>query len=245
MSIYIFKNNQQSGPFEEAKVLEMLRDGQLSSDDMAVRQGASEWQKLGSLFPNVGGVSASVAAATPTAAKKSRKGLLLGCGGFFLIALLVASVLGFLAFRNLRPPDSQENLPDTVKDLKLGERYAPKGDIWGTKAEYVGLYSNSAKNETVLYLMTVYKDEQTAKDALRSELVRSCKSGETPMYFSFVDKSGTEVSQGATCAVPLYVQKDNKLAAIGGSGANVETFIAFAENLPFNSGAKMIKKENK
>jgi hypothetical protein len=246
MSIYIYKNNQQMGPFEEERVLEMLKSGELSANDMAVPQGDKDWQKLGSLFPNASNQPpAAVATVNQPAPKKSRKGLLLGCGSFFLIALLVTGVLGFLAFRNLRPPDSQEYLPDTVKDLKLGERYPPKGDIWGTKAEYVGLYSNPSKTQSVLYLMTVYSDEQKAKDALRSELIRSCKSGETPMYFSFVDKNGTEVSQGATCAVPLYVQKDNKLAAIGGSGADVEAFIAFAENLPFNAGTKMIKKENK
>jgi hypothetical protein len=40
----------------------------------------------------------------------------------------------------------------------------------------------------------------------------------------FIDKSGSQVSEGATCAIPLYVQKGNRLAAIGGSGAGVDTF---------------------
>lgn len=252
MSIYIFKNNQQAGPFEEAKVLEMLKNGQLSPNDMGVRQGDKDWQKLSSLFPSVANVStiaapvaaASAAAVKQSAPKKSRKGLLLGCGGFALLGLLITAVLGFLAYRNLRPADSLEDLPNTVKDMKLGTRYPPKGDIWGSQTEFVGLYSDSTKNQTVLYLMTVYKDEQTAKDALRSELVKSCKTGETPMYFSFMDKNGKETSQGATCAIPLYVQKDNKLAAIGGSGATVDTFITFAENLPFNVGTTMKKKED-
>ncbi len=50
MSIYIHKNNQQSGPFEEAKVLEMLRVGQLSPNDFGIRQGAGQWQPLGEMF---------------------------------------------------------------------------------------------------------------------------------------------------------------------------------------------------
>lgn len=251
MSIYIHKNNQQAGPFEEARVLEMLRSGQLSPDDMAVRQGGRDWHKLSVLFPNVRNASApasaaasSVAAVNPVAPKKSRKGLLLGCGGFFLIALLISSVLGFLAYRNLRPADSRENLPDTVGDFKLDNRYPPKGDIWGTRANFMGIYSNASKNKTIIYLMTVYGDEQAARDALRSDLARGCKSGESPMYFSFADKSGSEVSEGATCAAPLYVRQDNRVAAIGGSGADVETVITFAENLPINAGAKMKKKEN-
>lgn len=247
MQIYITKNNQQFGPFEESKVLEMLKSGQLSSDDLAIRHGDKEWQKLGNYFPDAGNfASAKNAVIEPTVAaavpKKSRKGLLLGCGGFFLIALLIAGVLGFLAYRNLNPADSKEDLPDKVGDLKLDTRYPPKGNVWGTETNFVGLYKDEAKTESVLYLMTVYKDETAAKDALRSELVKSCQSGESPMYFTF-QKDGKETSEGATCAVPLYVRKGNRLAALGGSGAGVDTFIEFAENLPFNQGAKMTKKD--
>ena len=264
MSIYISKNNQQTGPFDESKVMEMLGSGQLSPDDFAIRQGAAQWQKLGEMFPSAGRQSQTAppfqqpfnqpqaaqqfnqpqsagqpAAAAATAPKKSRKGLMIGCLGILLVGGLVCAVLGYLGFRNMNPPDSAENLPDKVKDFKLDTRYPPKGDIWGKEARYVGLYKGTS--ESVLYMMSVYADEAAAKDALRTELSSSCKSGETPMYFSFM-KDGAEVSQGATCAVPLYVQKDNKLVALGGSGADADTFIEFAENLPFNNGAEMKKK---
>ncbi len=244
MQIYVSKNNQQLGPFEESKVLEMLGSGELSPNDQAIRHGGSEWQKLGELFPNAGtAASANFAAAATeqSAPKKSRKGLLLGRGGFFVIALLIAGVLGFLAYRNMNPADSKEDLPDKVGDLKLDTRYPPKGDIWGAETNFVGLYKDEAKTESVLYMMTVYADETKAKNALTLELAKSCQTGETPMYFTF-QKDGKETSQGATCAVPLYVQKGNRVAAIGGSGADVDTFIEFAENLPFNAGAKMTKK---
>jgi hypothetical protein len=249
MSIYIYKNNQQSGPFEEAKVLEMLKSGQLSPNDLAVRKGGQDWQKLDSLFPTFGsaapGASINTDAVKQVTPKKSRKGLLLGCGGFLVIASLVFGILGFLAFRNMNPADSTVDLPNTVKDYKLNNRYPPKGNIWGTESQYVGLYSNSSKTQTVLYLTRVFSDESAAKDAFRSELLQSCKTGETPMYFSFIDKTGNETSEGATCAIPFYVQKDNKLVAIGGSGASADAFIEFAENLPFNEGTTMKKKENK
>lgn len=161
-----------------------------------------------------------------------------------LIAVLLCGGFGLFAFRNMNPADSLEDLPDKVKDFKLNNRYPPKGNVWGTETTFVGLYSNASKTQTILYLTTVFSDEKTAKEAFRTELYKSCKSGETPMYFSFV-KSGTETSQGATCAVPLYVQKANKLIALGGSGATVDAFIEFAENLPFNDGAAMIKKTDK
>lgn len=276
MQIYVTKNNQQLGPFEETKVLDMLRAGQLSGNDMAFRQGDRQWQKLGSLYPNVinspnaahqpnaayqpkiGDPAANFAApaAAPaitapaaassvaplTAPKKSRKGLLLGCGGIFIIGLAVAGILGFLGFRNMNPPDSTENLPNAVGELKLDTRYPPKGDVWGSEANYVGLYRDESKVRSVLYLMTVYKDEAAAKAALTDGLSKSCKGGEKQMNFSFLDKNDKELSQGATCAAPLYVQKDNKLVAIGGSGGSAETFIEFAENLPFNAGSKMKMK---
>ncbi len=252
MSIFVHKNDQQLGPFEEAKALEMLKTGEFTSQDMAIRQGETEWRKLGDYFPNASSQTQAAeppapaqptpAAETEPAPKKSKKGLLLGCAAVFVVAILIAAVLGFFAYRNLSPADSTEDLPNSVGDMKLDTRYPPKGDVWGTKTEFVGLYKDSLTGESVLYLMTVYADEATAKDEFRKELADSCKSGETPMYFSF-NKNGVEVSQGATCAVPLYVQKGNKLAAIGGSGANVDTFIEFAENLPFNKGTTMKKKD--
>jgi len=166
---------------------------------------------------------------------------LIGCLGVLLFSGLVLAVLGFLAYRNLNPADSAENLPDAVKDFKLDTRYPPKGNIWGSETNYVGLYKNALSSKSVLYLMTEYSSESAAKDALQSNLSKSCKTGETPMYFKFM-KDGAEVSNGATCAVPLYVQKDNKVVALGGAGGDAESFIEFAENLPFNGGAKMTKK---
>ena len=240
MQIYISKNNQQLGPFDEPKVLEMLNAGEISANDMAIRQGDTEWQKLGNYFPNAGDAAPAKIVIEPAVPKKSRKGLMLGCGGFLVVALLIGGVLGLLAYRNLYPADSTEDLPDKVKDMKLMNRYPPKGNVWGTETNYVGLYQDEAKTQSVLYLMTVFSDETTAKDTMRSELVKSCQTGETPMYFSF-KKNGSEISQGATCAVPLYIQKGNKLATIGGSGASADTFIEFAENLPFNQGTTMEK----
>ena len=259
MSIYISKNNQQSGPFDESKVLEMLNSGQVSPDDFAIRQGGSQWQKLGEMFPHAGARPSQAqpsfaqaqapppqAQAQPAAAaadakpKKSRKGLLIGCLGILLFSGLVLAILGFLAYRNLYPAESKENLPDTVKDFKLDTRYPPKGNIWGSETSYVGLYKRTGGS--VLYLMTEYSSEAAARAALDSEISKSCKTGEKPMYFVFM-KDGKEMSQGGTCAIPFYVLKGNKLAALGGAGGTATDFIEFAENLPFNAGATMEKRD--
>ncbi len=244
MQIYISKNNQQLGPFEEADVLRMLKDGEFSPSDLAIRHGESEWQKLSYFYPTIEN-QAEPQIALEKPPKKSKKGLLLGCGGFFLIAVLISGALGFLAYRNLFPTDSPEDLPNMVKDFKLENRYPPKGNIWGTETNFVGIYSDETKTRSVIYLMTVYSNNAAADDALREGLARSCQSGETPMRFSFVGKGGEDVSQGATCAVPLYVKKDNKLVTLGGGGANAAALIEFAEHLPFNEGTTMKKASEK
>ena len=54
--IYIYKNNQQSGPYEEHLVLDQLKSGMLAPEDLAVRHGDSQWQPLRNMFPEVAGV---------------------------------------------------------------------------------------------------------------------------------------------------------------------------------------------
>ena len=105
---------------------------------------------------------------------------------------------------------------------------------------FVGIYESDDK-KSVIYMMTVYANENTAKDELRSALARTCQAGEKTMDFSF-EANGKEISKAATCAVPLFVIKDDKLVTLGGSGADPDIWIEFAENLPFNNGAKMKRK---
>jgi hypothetical protein len=69
--IYIYKNNQQSGPYEEHLVLDQLRTGLLKPDDMAIRQGESQWQPLRTMFPQASSTGAPppVEFVAPAAAK--------------------------------------------------------------------------------------------------------------------------------------------------------------------------------
>jgi len=104
MPIYITKNKQQSGPFEEHVVLDQLAAGLLSPDDLGIRQGEASWQRLGDMFPNVGrsaspsgavGTDASPAASTAPAAKKGgclRPGLIVT--GLLLLLLGIGIGVG-------------------------------------------------------------------------------------------------------------------------------------------------------
>jgi hypothetical protein len=230
MSIYISKNDRRLGPFDDAKVRSMLDGGELAPDDLAIRHGEIEWRRLSAMIPAPLGRS-----------QRRRNRIFLGGVGFLVLSILTAGILGVLADRNLRPADSFNDLPTMVKDFKLGERYPPKGNIWGTESTFVGVYSDATKTNTLIYMMTVFSSEPAAEDAFRRELAASCRAGETPMYFKFV-KDGAERSEGATCALPFFVRRGKRLVTLGGGAANTETFIKFAENLPFNDGAEMKKQ---
>lgn len=48
--IYLFKNNQRFGPYEENAVRQWLQNGQCSPNDFGWRNGMKDWQPLSSLF---------------------------------------------------------------------------------------------------------------------------------------------------------------------------------------------------
>ena len=79
MPIYINKNNQQSGPYEDHVVIDQLRSGMLSPNDLGIRHGETTWRRLGDLFPDVGATppSPAVSAApspSPTAVQFASPG---------------------------------------------------------------------------------------------------------------------------------------------------------------------------
>ena len=110
MPIYINKNGQQSGPYEDHIVNDQLRSGVLSPDDMAIRHGDSSWQRLADMFPGVAasresdaalsagpavaGAAVGQVASAATATKKGGclKGGLIGAGILFLLLGIAAAV---------------------------------------------------------------------------------------------------------------------------------------------------------
>lgn len=51
MKFYIFKDDQEIGPFEEAVVEAKLRDNSFSLNDLARHEGNTEWKLLETFFP--------------------------------------------------------------------------------------------------------------------------------------------------------------------------------------------------
>jgi GYF domain 2 len=54
MQIYINKDNQQLGPFDEEKVKEMLAKGEVYKNNLCIREGDTNWQPLEVFYPNIG-----------------------------------------------------------------------------------------------------------------------------------------------------------------------------------------------
>lgn len=102
MPIYVTKDGQQSGPYEDHVVIDQLKNGMLSPNDLGIRQGETSWQKLGDMFPGAAGSQSvpppppasastgakpSTLAAVPAPAKKG------GCLKIGLISIGLASLL--------------------------------------------------------------------------------------------------------------------------------------------------------
>jgi hypothetical protein len=46
MNIYIHKNGQKLGPFDESQISEGIKNGQFTLDDLAWSEGQAEWLPL-------------------------------------------------------------------------------------------------------------------------------------------------------------------------------------------------------
>jgi len=99
VQLYIYRNNNQSGPHDEEVIKGQLRTGGLSPNDLGCRVGESQWRQLGELFPDATPQAATTAPATAspapvaTAAAKKQAG---GCRVALGIIMLVIGLLMFV-----------------------------------------------------------------------------------------------------------------------------------------------------
>jgi len=91
MPTYIFKNDEQLGPFEDSDIIESLRAGTYSYDDWCWKEGWEEWKPLRATFPE----PPSVASTPPETPVAKTKGKLLfpaiGAAIALLLVLYIAS----------------------------------------------------------------------------------------------------------------------------------------------------------
>lgn len=178
MSIYIFSNGQQSGPFDEETVRQKLASGEFSPNDQGIRHGESAWQSLGQMFgalaqpqaiPPAAALSAPPQAANfMTADPPAAKGK--GCRHALGWLILIGGILGFLGGAAgatasfVMPQPDQCNIADEAKiaaDKALKEYEAAKGspleDTLEKKAtdkvESFGIWSKSCAEALGYYRM--------------------------------------------------------------------------------------------
>jgi len=95
MQIYVYRNNNQSGPHDEDVIKGQLASGGLSPADLGCRVGDTQWIPLGEMYPDavsqVPSLSATSAdAAAPPVSQIAKK------GGCLRPALLTLGVLGLV-----------------------------------------------------------------------------------------------------------------------------------------------------
>ena len=99
MPIYINKDGQQSGPYEDHVVIDQLNNGSLSPNDLGVRHGDTAWQRLGEMFPDVGvakprPVTTEAAAASTSPSPKKGGCLKFGLIGTGLLFIFLGVAIG-------------------------------------------------------------------------------------------------------------------------------------------------------
>ena len=62
MAIYVSRNGERSGPYEDSAVRDQLRSGQLLPGDMGIKEGDPAWRTLAEIFPDATPASTAPAA---------------------------------------------------------------------------------------------------------------------------------------------------------------------------------------
>src|SRR5688572_19234102 len=127
MPIYVNSHGKQSGPYDDEVVVDRLRTGGLSPDDLAIRHGGTAWKRLGDMFPGVaGGVSSTLPSQQPVSKGGCRKAfgwavlvfgllLMLGCAGAAIVNRTLDHTLCQNADRYSREVDEAKRDLDAAK----------------------------------------------------------------------------------------------------------------------------------
>ncbi len=210
MNFYIYKNNQQLGPFEEATILEMLRNKQLSPDDAGIAEGQKDWQPLRVLFPNFSEnrqnspdlPNYNQIQTPPPQKTGSSKGLLLGLLGVgALVFFTIVGVGGFFAWSSLTASSSKNLTTDKTSSNSKSESAPPpvlnEANLKAlqNKAEEFAKLSPAQKLETNPIIkgkvLLVEKDQYDAK-------IKGIDYTGTKFYGSDIEKYGISKTRLAT-----------------------------------------------
>lgn len=150
MQVYISKNNQRFGPFEETKVFEMLRQGQFSPNDFGIRYGENQWQTLRTMFSNDLSLAATQNVNDAVTSKKSKKGLMFGCFGFLLIGVIVFGVLALAGYQNLHPSPTNSEVPETIGKFTKEKLETSSGKLLGGNSRgFTAVYVSNESGKEV------------------------------------------------------------------------------------------------
>jgi hypothetical protein len=185
MQIFIHKNGQQLGPFNESVVKQKLQNRDLLPTDLAILQGEQSWQKLGEMFPQTSPTPSLPVAnefSTPNNQAPSAvsgggksKGLifgLLGCGGLLIFGVIGVAVAIFLGSPKSGTDTASNSSPAKKTDAKITKPTALKqAKILNEKADELMAFAprkNLQTNPMIKGKLAIVKKD---KDDVKADIV--------------------------------------------------------------------------
>jgi hypothetical protein len=203
MQMYVSKNGQQLGPFEESKVAEMLQNGQLSPQDLGFKQGQSQWQKLEILFPTQPSgwnapsfppastiqpmtpilPTSSIQPLPPTQSGGS-KGLMfgvIGCGGLILLSILGG--IGFFIWQGQKRGPFVVEEKNSNSTVNSNVKTPPPSDF------------TALKNKAEEFAKLAPPQKLAANPIIKGKIAIVEKNRDYPAEIKGIDYSGKELRQ--------------------------------------------------
>lgn len=195
MQIYINKNGQQFGPFDEAKVLEMLRSGKLLPTDLGIEHGQTNWQKLEVIFPqltrspNVAPIATPNSEVNPPPRKSGiSKGLIFGIVGG--VGLLLIGLIGVIALVSISLNRSSSNLANNNSNTSTNSTKPAPQNTPNIPADFTALTN---KAEELATLSPPQKPE--TNPIIKGKIAIVEKDGKSDAKMLGIDYTGKKLYQ--------------------------------------------------
>ena len=94
MGVYVFRNNQVEGPFDELVIQQALANGTMSPGEQVCREGGQEWQTAAQIFQPVPKARSSIRSLWHKVNRLSGAGAVLAALGVVAVLFLVLIFIG-------------------------------------------------------------------------------------------------------------------------------------------------------
>ena len=168
MALYVYRNNQVEGPFDELVIQQALANGTMSPDEQVCKEGAENWQLASKMFPAVTFIEKAKLINAKNIHTVPIKKLLIGAGCIFVLLILVNICFSLNTLnKSVRPQTTKELLSQANAELDMIKKR--KEDIGKS---FIVLKLGYEANKSKYGYVTTEFDDNTTKVAykLKAEL---------------------------------------------------------------------------